>query len=79
MAVSAGLKTSQDVLRTAMYNLSKEEFVHIMLTMTDCLHTESGYRWVSLVCLVWKLNLTKVGQFVKSVIYVIFSTLMRSA
>jgi hypothetical protein len=50
-----------------------------MLTMTDCLHTESGYRWVSLVCLVWKLNLTKVGQFVKSVIYVIFSTLMRSA
>ena len=50
-----------------------------MLTMTDCLHAEPGYRWVSLVCLVWKLNLTKVGQFVKSVIYVIFSTLMRSA
>lgn len=43
VAVSAGLKTSQDVLRTAMYNLSKEEFVHIMLTMTACLHTEPGY------------------------------------
>lgn len=44
VTVSTGLKTSQDVLRTAMSQLSKDEFVHIMLTMTACLHEEPGYR-----------------------------------
>lgn len=42
--ISARQKTAQKVMRTAMQQLSKEEFVHIMLTMTACLHYEPGYR-----------------------------------
>ena len=44
VTISAGLKSSQEVLRAGMNQLSKQEFVHIMLTMTACLHAEPGYR-----------------------------------
>lgn len=42
--VSAGLHSSQEVLRAGMNQLTKDEFVHIMMTMTACLHEEPGYR-----------------------------------
>lgn len=44
LAVTASSKASQDLLRPAMERLSKEEFVHIMLAMTSCLHFEPGYQ-----------------------------------
>lgn len=44
VAVSAHAQAARDLMRTAMNRLSKDEFVHIMLTMTACLHYEPTYR-----------------------------------
>jgi pimeloyl-ACP methyl ester carboxylesterase len=44
VAVSAHSKAAQDLMRTAMNHLTKDEFVHIMMTMVACLHYEPTYR-----------------------------------
>jgi 3-oxoadipate enol-lactonase len=43
LAITATSKASQELLRPAVESLSKEEFVHIMMTMSACLHYEPGY------------------------------------
>jgi pimeloyl-ACP methyl ester carboxylesterase len=43
LSAAAKSKAAQDVLRPAMTSLSKDEFVEIMVAMTECLHYEPGY------------------------------------
>lgn len=44
VAVSAISKDAQALMRTAMQQLSKEEFAHILLISTLCLRDEPGYK-----------------------------------
>ena len=43
LSAAARSEAAQDVLRPAMTSLSKDEFVEIMVAMTECLHYEPGY------------------------------------
>lgn len=43
MAVSALSKEARDLMRKAMQQLTKEEYVHILLNATQCLRQEPGY------------------------------------
>ena len=44
VAVTATTKASQELLRKAMQQLSKEQFVHTLMDATQCLHYEPGYK-----------------------------------
>jgi len=44
LAATATSKASQALLRPAMEQLSKEEFVQVLLATSECLHHEPGYR-----------------------------------
>jgi pimeloyl-ACP methyl ester carboxylesterase len=44
LVATATSKASQALLRPAMERLSKEEFVHVLLATSACLHYEPGYR-----------------------------------
>jgi pimeloyl-ACP methyl ester carboxylesterase len=44
LAVTTISKASQDFLRPAMESLSKDEFVHILMAATACLHYEPDYK-----------------------------------
>lgn len=43
LAVTAISQASKDLLRAAMNNLTKDEFIQIMMGMATCLHYEPGY------------------------------------
>ena len=44
VAVSATSKESQELLRKAMQQMSKEEYVHVLLDATLCLRYDPGYK-----------------------------------
>ncbi len=44
VAVSATSKESQDLLRKAMRQMSKDEFVQVLMDATSCLREEPGYK-----------------------------------
>ncbi len=44
VTISATSKTSQELLRKAMQQMSKQEFVHTLMDATQCLHYEPGYK-----------------------------------
>lgn len=44
VAVSAISKDAQDLMRKAMQQLSKEEYVHVLMNSTQCLRYEPGYK-----------------------------------
>jgi 3-oxoadipate enol-lactonase len=44
LEVTANSKEARDLLRSSMQNTSKEEYIQIMVEMTNCLHYEPGYR-----------------------------------
>jgi pimeloyl-ACP methyl ester carboxylesterase len=43
LSAASKSKASQEILRPAMTGLPKNEFVEIMVAMTECLHFEPGY------------------------------------
>jgi 3-oxoadipate enol-lactonase len=43
LAVTAISEESRDILRKSMHNTSKEEYIQIMVELTNCLHYEPGY------------------------------------
>jgi 3-oxoadipate enol-lactonase len=44
VAVSAVSKDAQDLMRKAMQQLSKDEFVHVLMNSTQCLRYEPSYK-----------------------------------
>jgi len=44
LAVTATSKESQEFLRRAMENLSKDEYIQILMATSSCLHYEPGYQ-----------------------------------